>query len=414
MENELLLLQQKISSLEQRLTHGKISAYSQSKQDRSRLEINLDLYDQQTQREPVQRETTNREIIQREQVVNESRRSNSVVVKGEEHQRKSNLSESKTRNRSKKMAESRDGSQRQSKTVSLFKEGKSGKSYMHPTNSSSKKSKKSMSRQILRNKVTSLNLNKTNFDCKSLANDQNGLLIFMQRLYKYHRVIQRESKNNRVYQIVFYVFCPYILTMMIMVKMHLQKVDKSRYEESLNFRPKSAGKSVKSSKPDSMLLDLKNTELQEEKAKNAELKKHNELLKKRVYSKTEFETQYKTAKAESQEFAEKLKVSEKIRKQQNTLIKQLQSQISKLRNEKRPATASKIPKPKKITLENDENTDANLPASQDGLIMAPKYTAIGNVEVKQRSSGKPIDKKSKPKKKVKTKKEAKPIKKYMR
>jgi small-conductance mechanosensitive channel len=201
---------------------------------------------------------------------------------------------------------------------------------------------------------------------------------------------------------------------MIMVKMHLQKVDKSRYEESLNFRPKSAGKSVKSSKPDSMLLDLKNTELQEEKAKNAELKKHNELLKKRVYSKTEFETQYKTAKAESQEFAEKLKVSEKIRKQQNTLIKQLQSQISKLRNEKRPATASKIPKPKKITLENDENTDANLPANQDGLIMAPKYTAIGNVEVKQRSSGKLIDKKSKPKKKVKTKKEAKPIKKYMR
>lgn len=163
-----------------------------------------------------------------------------------------------------------------------------------------------------------------------------------------------------------------------------------------------------------MLLDLKNTELQEEKAKNAELKKHNELLKKRIYSKTEFETQYKAAKAESQDYAEKLKVSEKIRKQQNTLIKQLQSQISKLRNEKRPATASKLTKSKKTKQENDENTDANLQANQEGLSMAPRYTTFGDVEIKQKSTGRTIDKKPKPKKKAKPKKEINPTKKYVR
>lgn len=56
-----------------------------------------------------------------------------------------------------------------------------------------------------------------------------------------------------------------------------------------------------------MLLQLKNQELQEEKAKNAELKRHIEILKKRVYSKIEFEGQSKIVK-EANEMTEKLKV----------------------------------------------------------------------------------------------------------
>lgn len=211
MENELLLLQQKISSLEQRLTHGKISLYNQNKQEKSRLEINMDLYEAHTQVEDTRKE-------------NEGRRSNSVAVVEEQNECKGSLSGSKGR------IKRGDSSLRQSKTISLGKEKKDARRYMHPTDSSSKKSKRSVSRQILRNKVTSLNLNKTSFDKKSLINNQNGFLFFMQRLYKYHRAIQRESEHNRVFKVVFYVFCPYILAMMIMVKMHLQKTEKSRYK----------------------------------------------------------------------------------------------------------------------------------------------------------------------------------------
>lgn len=60
------------------------------------------------------------------------------------------------------------------------------------------------------------------------------------------------------------------------------------------------------------MLELKDTEIMELKAKNEELKKHNEMLKKRVYAKTEFENQYKATKAENTDLTSKLQVSEKI------------------------------------------------------------------------------------------------------
>jgi len=133
------------------------------------------------------------------------------------------------------------------------------------------------------------------------------------------------------------------------------------------------------------------------------LRKNNELLKKRVYSKNEFENQYKTAKSESQEFGEKLKVSEKIRKQQKNLIRQLQAQLNRMRvdkksppaiSEKKPTTiAEKKTKPtlkkkmktKKVRAESDENTNMNMikgEHKQGGMM--PKYTTFGEIDVKVR------------------------------
>lgn len=177
-------------------------------------------------------------------------------------------------------------------------------------------------------------------------------------------------------------------------------------------------------------MELKNTELMEEKAKNAELRKHIELLKKRVYSKTEFEQHAKTAKAEATDLAEKLKVSEKIRKQQKTLIKELQGQIKRGRTsqtiESKKITKTsemrmtkpdaKVTKPgtrqvikRRLKADNKENQSANIPKentieSRDSkAVMMPKYTTFGETQPSGREITK-IEVRTKPKRKNKVKK----------
>ena len=78
-------------------------------------------------------------------------------------------------------------------------------------------------------------------------------------------------------------------------------------------------------------------------------------LNKRVYSKSEFETQYKQLKSENEDLNAKLKVSERIRKQQKNSIKDLQSQINRLRNPKLSQPKSNVYRP---TMQSKANTKA--------------------------------------------------------
>lgn len=83
-------------------------------------------------------------------------------------------------------------------------------------------------------------------------------------------------------------------------------------QQAIPARRKNAKVQVSRSKPskdpkESILIQLKNQELQEEKAKNAELRRHIEILKKRVYAKMEFEGQSKTIR-EASTMLENLKV----------------------------------------------------------------------------------------------------------
>lgn len=144
-------------------------------------------------------------------------------------------------------------------------------------------------------------------------------------------------------------------------------------ETQLKFMNKT-NKSKATSSANNMLLDFKNTELEQEKAKNEELRKHVEMLKKRVYSKNDFESQLKDLKIENEDLQAKLKVSEKIRKQQKNSIKELQSQVNRLRKDKPNTSQPKVPSSTKQSNPNksmtktksrqmglrDENTDTNL------------------------------------------------------
>lgn len=181
-----------------------------------------------------------------------------------------------------------------------------------------------------------------------------------------------------------------------------------------------------------MLLDLKNEEIDQLKEKNAELKKHIELLQKRVYSKTEFENFNKQLKTENSELEAKLKVSERIRKQQQSSIKELQSQVNKFRRtsskQDRPKTAQKAPQQKagkKLkSSQNEENVDetnfevvVKQNKSRDSnTVMMPKYSTFGEGQNIDQSNPKIAEKKAKKSviKKVKPKKDTKVVKKYMR
>jgi hypothetical protein len=107
-----------------------------------------------------------------------------------------------------------------------------------------------------------------------------------------------------------------------------------------------------------MLLQLKNQELQEEKAKNAELNRHIEILKKRVYSKIEFEGQSKLIK-EASEMIEKLKVFTKMKKEYKEINKQIIAISKKLRNKESKSNSKgdqiKTRNAKSI-FDNDENS----------------------------------------------------------
>ena len=250
---------------------------------------------------------------------------------------------------------------------------------MHPTNSSVKKATRnsSVSSMLSKSKLKDL---KSKSNKIEIRRNPDIFILFFQRLKQHQAKILASSKNNKTIKLVFFVFSPYIVTLIAMFRLYMSKCK--------DPKPRGASQGYqKHYRDDGMLLDLKNAELEEERRKILELKKSNELLKKRVYSKNEFEAQYKSMKAEKEESDAKLKVSEKIRKQQKNLIKELQSQINKLRKDKKVIT-TKSAKPmrdsNKIESENiDSNAHIKLTEAQikeKKIVMMPVYSSIPEVD----------------------------------
>ena len=263
--------------------------------------------------------------------------------------------------------------------INISTDVRSAKRYMHPTNSSVKKATRnsSVSSMLSKSKLKDL---KSKSNKIEIRRNPDIFILFFQRLKQHQAKILASSKNNKTIKLVFFVFSPYIVTLIAMLRLYMSKCK--------DPKPRGASQGYqKHYRDDGMLLDLKNAELEEERRKIFELKKSNELLKKRVYSKNEFEAQYKSIKAEKEEFEAKLKVSEKIRKQQKNLIKELQSQINKLRKDKKVIT-TKSAKPmrdsNKIESENiDSNAHIKLTEAQikeKKIVMMPVYSSIPEVD----------------------------------
>ena len=256
--------------------------------------------------------------------------------------------------------------------VNISTDTKPTKSYMKQTDSSVKKNTRNSS-------VNSMYSKSKFHDLKSKTKDKitnikpDAFLLFFQRLKQIHSKILSENKRSKTIKLVFFVFSPYIFTLIAMFKCYMLK-----YKD---YKPRvTSQKPQKYYKDEGMLLDLKNAEIIEERKKVAELKKSNELLKKRVYSKNEFEAQYKAMKAEKEEFESKLKVSEKIRKQQKNLIKELQSQVNKLRKDKKTVTTKSVKPTRDAKIEN-ENIDVNQKhlenlSKEKKVVMMPVYSTI--------------------------------------
>lgn len=92
-------------------------------------------------------------------------------------------------------------------------------------------------------------------------------------------------------------------------------------------------------------------------------------------------------KAEKEECEAKLKVSEKIRKQQKNLIKELQAQINKLRKDKKVVTTKSAKPMRDSTKIDSENIDANTcyknndcHVKEKKVVMMPVYSAIAEAD----------------------------------
>lgn len=171
---------------------------------------------------------------------------------------------------------------------------------MKPTNSSVKKSKKNSMMNSLRDKPLSQQTN-VNSVLKTLSQHPYALLILFKNLKSYHTQVMLESPHNRTLKMIYFVFSPYIIAMCIIMKNFMNFIKKYQAVAKKNLKIQvNKEKFKKEAKVDTMLVQLKNQELQEEKAKNAELKRHIEILKKRVYAKMEFEGQTKNIKEASQ------------------------------------------------------------------------------------------------------------------
>lgn len=156
-------------------------------------------------------------------------------------------------------------------------------------------------------------------------------------------------------------------------------------------------KASKEPKVDAMVVQLKNQELQEERAKNAELKRHIEILKKRVYAKTEFEGQVKVVR-EAADMIEQLKVSlssnlqaqiptmlgAKCKKEQREITKSLTSVMKKLKSKDKKSSSKTTTSKRLIKVENEENSSLvtnRLKGSEENLHgMKPKYHVYPTIE----------------------------------
>ena len=245
-----------------------------------------------------------------ESVALRSTRSNLNRIGNSLSSSKKKLSSSKKSIRSKKsICMSRDEKQHfrnnlsHNKPLDTSKGMKSQKGYLRPTDSSVKKSKNTLNRHTNFKK----NLNKDP-ELKLFSHNPNALLLLFRNMKFYHSQVMNSSPHNRTMKMIYFVFSPYIISMVIIMKHFMDIVKNNQSLIKKNSKVNlTKSKPTKETKADNMLLQLKNQELQEEKAKNSELKRHIEILKKRVYAKMEFEGQTKIMK-EAGEMIEQLKV----------------------------------------------------------------------------------------------------------
>jgi len=272
MENELMMLQQKIAGLEKKLTQGRMGSLSggmrlneseqQTKQETcsntndSRLQINLDIYSQNNgnSKEHIKELQTDRhqESFDSDTMrshlskTKTNRRSESVTVpthkayavkpslnksssRGTIHTNISNKRSRKPINKSREQESIHKADIIiQSKPTRQSRDTRSSKRYMQQTDSSVKKAKRNASKQLLTSKAAAINLSRTSFAPRSLIQHPNGLLMFLQRFYQYHQYILSQSRHEKIYKLIFFVFCPYMITMMALVKQHMARTSNLR------------------------------------------------------------------------------------------------------------------------------------------------------------------------------------------
>ncbi|CAI2382838.1 unnamed protein product [Moneuplotes crassus] len=439
MENELALLQKKIAGLEQKLTNNvsKTSTGgmkfttnehlndSRSKED-SRFEINLEKYEEKAQYEKSHNESISSESILKSSTKKQnlrvnnnfdseitqsnskktksSRRAESVCVRTSRNNlQKANSTLSAKKNPDNNMAKRLRSKKSQMQSfeksatkisnvkakLDTSKEAKSTKSYMRPTNSSVKKSRKGSITNTLVQKVKTRARNDT-LTLKEFAKHPNALLMLFKNMKSYHTQMLLGSPQNRAFQMLHFIFSPYMICMCIIMKHFMTQMGKQQTNTKRNAKIQvSKDKTTKEPKVDAMLLQLKNQELQEEKAKNAELRRHIEILKKRVYAKMEFEGQVKVVR-EAADMLDQLKaqiptmLGNKCKKEQKDITKSLTSVLKKLKSKDKKSNSKTTTSKKLIKIENEENSSLvtnRLKSSEENFQgMKPKYHAYPTID----------------------------------
>lgn len=161
-----------------------------------------------------------------------------------------------------KIVKNSDPLQQTDSIINISTDVKSTKRYMNPTNASVKKATRNSSVSSMLSKSKLKDLKPKPVERKS---NPDAFLLFFNRLRQHHAKILAGGRNNKTLKLVFFVFSPYIVTLIAMFKLYMLKCKD----------PKSRGvgqKYQKYSKDDGMLLDLKNAELHEERRKVSDLK----------------------------------------------------------------------------------------------------------------------------------------------
>ncbi|CAI2379215.1 unnamed protein product [Moneuplotes crassus] len=387
MGNELLLLEQKIAGLEQKLSGCNTQKRSNSHkytldvqpltthQEYSRFEVNLekfegDITQGKSQNNSVTKfnfgKSNSKKKIDKERNLARktksdkkftSRRPESSGIKVSRNKVHKNYSTNPSKKnlegcskRLKQMQTFEKSASRILKSKSKvddLREVKSTRSFKKITNSSTKNPRKSNTTAVVPHECKIFVKNEL-FPMEQLARHPNALLILFRNLKVYHSKALLAPSHNKVVQMVYFIFCPYIICICLIMKHLVAQSKMHNLTERKNSKVyMSKEKPDKGLKADVMLLELKNQEIQEEQAKNSELRSHIDALKKRIYSKTEFEGQSKVVK-EASEMIDQLKakiptlLGNKYKKEHKEISTSLSSVIKKLK----PKGKKLISKPK--------------------------------------------------------------------
>lgn len=274
-----MLLQQKIAGLEKKLTHNGVSTKSGKAPQRlpeehtnisenSRLEINLSKYELNhdiAQSQPTEVDTarmSQSDHITRNNLIVSSNlhsvRSNDHIIQTKKPRRSESVTVKTIRsnlprisndvNRSRKLNSGTKSIRSQlsshrsvdvdnrvkntliknkNKELDSSRETKNSKRYMQPTDSSVKKLNKASSKIFQKVKVPT---NYGSRNCLELRNFSKHpfALVMLFQSYKYHRDSMILDPENKVLKLIYYVFAPYILSMLIIMKSYVDNNQKTQ------------------------------------------------------------------------------------------------------------------------------------------------------------------------------------------